>query len=59
MTDPQFNNPEIELGTKSKILSGSKNSKIGSEVQNGVCEGFVKDKITFKNVATPSATTLA
>ena len=56
MTDPRFNDPKIELWTKSEILRGSKNSKISFEVQNGAFEAFVKDKITLKYIAVPSPT---
>ena len=59
MTDPRFNDPKIELWTKSKILRGSKNSKISFEVQNGVFEVLFKDEITLKYIAVPSATILA
>ena len=48
-----------ELGTKSKISTGSKFRKIRFEVQNGVFEGVGKDKITLKIIAVPSATILA
>ena len=48
-----------ELGTKSKFLRRSKNSKISFEVQNLTFEAFVKDKIILKYIAVPSATILA
>ena len=60
MTDPRFNDPKIELWTKSKILRGSKKKwKISFEVQNGTFEVLWKDEITLKYIAVPSATILA
>ena len=47
------------LWRKSEKIGRSKNSKISFEVQNGVFEGFVKDEITSKYIAVPSATILA
>ena len=41
-----------ELGTKSKILEGSNNSKISFEVQNWSFEGGGKDKMILKNILT-------
>ena len=55
----EIKDPKIELGTKSKILGRSTNSKISFEVQNGVFEGFVKYEITLKYITVPSATILA
>ena len=56
MTDPQFNDPTIELWTKSKILRGPTNSKISFEVQKLTFEVLFKTKMIFKNILTPSAT---
>ena len=55
----EISDEKKELWTKSKILGRSNNSKISFEVQNGVFEGFVKDKITLKYIAVPSPTILA
>ena len=55
----EINDPKIELWTKSKNIGESKKSKISFEVQNGVFEGLVKDEITLKYIAVPSATILA
>ena len=53
MTDPRFNDPKNELWTKSKILRGSKISKISFEVQNVTFEGYIKDEMTFTIILTP------
>ena len=55
----EISDEKKELWTKSKLLGRSKNAKISFEVQNGAFEGFVKDKITLKYIAVPSATILA
>ena len=55
----EISDEKKELWTKTENLEGSKNSKISFEVQNGAFEGFVKDKITLKYIAVPSATILA
>ena len=55
----EISDEKKELWTKTENLEGSKNSKISFEVQNGVFEAFVKDKITLKYIAAPSATILA
>ena len=55
----EISDEKKELGTKSKILGRSKISKISFEVQNGTFEALVKDEITLKYIAVPSATILA
>ena len=52
----EISDEKKELWTKTENLEGSKNSKISFEVQNGVFEGLVKDEITLKYIAVPSAT---
>ena len=55
----EISDEKKELWTKSEISEGSEFQKISFEVQNCVFEGFGKDKITLKNILTPSATILA
>ena len=55
----EISDEKQELWTNSKNIEGSKNSKINFEVQKGTFEGLVKDKITLKYIAAPSATILA
>ena len=55
----EISDEKKELWTKSENIEGSKNSKISFEVQNGTFEALVKDEITLKYIAVPSATILA
>ena len=55
----EIDDPNIELWTKRNIFGRSNISKISFEVHNVTFEAFVKDEITLKYVAVPSAIILA